>query len=339
MMRAVIVEAFTPFDQATVGERPPPVAGPGEVVVALEAVDTNFPDILFIEGRYQHKPALPFSPGLAGAGRVIAQGAGVSVPRLGQKVLVLPEYGTYAEQIAASAAHCLPLPESMPFETAAAFGLVYQTAYLALTERARVTPADRVLVLGASGGVGMAAVQLARALGARQVLAATRGPAGAAFARDLGADVTIDAAMPDLRNGLRAAVQQATEGHGVDVVIDPVGGALSAASLRAMAWCGRLVVIGFASGEVPQIGANYLLVKNIAALGIQWTDYRARTPHKVRAAQDHINGLWQQGVLGPKIEAVLPLARYGSALAALSGGTVRGKIILTTTPDTETSHD
>ncbi|AJE49163.1 NADPH:quinone oxidoreductase family protein [Celeribacter indicus] len=329
-MKGVVVQSFTPFEEARTGTLPDPAPGPGEVVVDIEASEANYPDILYIEGRYQKKPPFPFSPGLAGAGRVSRVGAGVTAPREGQKVLVLPQYGSHAEKLVAPAEFCFPMPEEMPCTVAAAFGLVYQTAYFALTDRARIAPGERVLVLGATGGIGMAAVQLAKALGAGQVIAATRGAEGADFARALGADATVDSGMENLRDGLRAAVMAATEGQGADVVIDPVGGALSAAALRTMAWCGRLVVVGFASGEIPSFAGNYLLVKNISVSGLQWTDYRARQPERVRDAQAHIFALWSEGRLAPRISATLPLDRITEALRALSTGSARGKIILTT---------
>lgn len=329
-MKAVIVKAYADFDKAEVGDLPDPTPGPGEVVVDIEASDTNFPDILYIEGKYQRKPEFPFSPGLAGAGRISAVGESVDQKRIGQKVLALPMQGTYAEKLVVPANWCLPVPEDMPCETAAAFGLVYQTAWFALMDRASMQPGETVLVLGATGGIGMAAVQLAKALGAGKVIAATRGAEGAALAHELGADAVVDSDMKDLRNGLRDAVNAMTDGCGADVVIDPVGGALSAAAMRAMAWRGRLVVVGFASGEIPTFAGNYLLVKNIAVSGIQWTDYRARQIDRVRAAQEQMFELWRAGKLSPRVTATYPLTDYAEALAALKAGKASGKIILTT---------
>lgn len=330
-MKALIVHEFTAFDRAVIGDLPDPTPGAGEVVVDIEASEANFPDILYIEGKYQKKPPFPFSPGLAGAGRVSVLGEGIDPALMGQKVLVLPEYGTHAQKVIAPAGYCFPMPEEMPATTAAAFGLVYQTAYFALTARAQMRAGDRVLVLGASGGIGMAAVQLAKALGASQVIAATRGAEGAERARSFGADAVVDSAMPDLRDGLCAEIRDTTEGHGVDVVIDPVGGDLAAAALRAMAWSGRFVVVGFASGEIPKFAGNYLLVKNISVSGLQWTDYRVRELDRVAEAQAHIFSLWRDGKLAPQITATLPLEAFSEALTALSEGKASGKIILTTT--------
>lgn len=327
-MKAVIVRQFTSFDQAEYGDLDDPKAGEGEVIVDVHAAEVNFPDILYIEGRYQARPPLPFSPGLGGAGVVSELGRGVSGLSVGQRVMFLPHYGAYAQKVRTAAGLCFPMPDALPFEAAAALGMVYQTAWFALMDRACFRPGARVLVLGATGGIGMAAMQLARAIGAGQVIAATRGAEGMAMARELGADTVLDSGMDNLRDGLRDAVMAATGGHGADIVIDPVGGLLSAAALRAMAWKGRLVVVGFASGEIPQFGGNYLLVKNISVSGIQWTDYRDRDLSGVRAAQDEIFRLWQEGRIAPRIAAALPLARFAEALADLRDARVAGKIIL-----------
>lgn len=327
-MKALIVKEFTDFDKAEVGELPDPVAAPGEVVVDIKASEANYPDILYIEGKYQRKPPFPFSPGLAGGGVISAVGEGVDAGLIGQRVLAMPYNGTHAEKVALPAGWCFPMPDKMPFDVAAAFGLVYQTAWFALTDKARMQAGETVLVLGATGGIGMAAIQLAKALGASKVIAATRG-AGADIAREMGADVVIDSGMETLKDGLRAAVQEATDGHGADIVIDPVGGELSTAALRAMAWQGRLVVVGFASGQIPTFKGNYLLVKNIHVSGIQWTDYRARQLDRVAEAQAQMFGLWSQGRLSPKITARYPLTDYAEALTALNEGKAKGKIILT----------
>ena len=328
-MKAVVVRAFTDYDKVEVAEIDAPIPGAGEVVVDLEASETNYPDILYIEGKYQKLPPFPFSPGLAGAGRVSALGEGVDSLSLGQKVLVLPQFGTFAEKVSAPASFCFPVPDAMSSETAASFGLVYQTAYFALTDRGQFRPGETVLILGATGGVGMAAVQLARALGASRVIAATRGETNADFLKEIGADAIVDVSGADMHAALKDGVMSATDGHGADVVIDPVGGAVSAAAIRAMAWCGRLVVVGFASGDIPQFKANYLLLKNISVSGVQWTDYRARQPDRVHAAQAQMFDLWTQGKLSPRITKVLSLENYAVALKALKEGRARGKIILT----------
>lgn len=327
-MRAVVVSDYVPFAEAAIGELPDPVAGPGEVVISVEASDANFPDILQIEGRYQVKAPLPFSPGMGAVGTVHAVGPEVSGIKTGQRMLALVDHGAHAEMLAARADWCFPVPDDVPSDVAAALGLAYQTAWFALTDRAALKAGETVLVLGASGGVGTAAIQLARAMGASRVIAASRGSEGAELARGVGADEVVDSSDLSPTGGFKEAILQATDGRGVDVVIDPVGGALSQAAVRAMAWSGRLVVVGFASGEIPAFKGNYLLVKNISVSGIQWTDYRARQLDRVREAQAKIFEMWAQGKLSPRISRCLPLAEIGSALADLNEGRARGKIVL-----------
>ena len=214
-MKAVLVRAFAPFDEARVEDVPDPEPGSGEVIVDVVAAEANYPDILVIEGKYQVKPPLPFSPGKAAAGRVAALGPGVTALRPGDRVALQVEYGAYAEKVRVWAEHCFPMPDSMSFDVAAALGLVYQTAHFALLDRAGFRPGDVVLVLGATGGVGMASVQLAKALGARLVIGAA-GPAKAAVAQAIGADAVIDASGADLRDRMREEVARLTDGHGAD---------------------------------------------------------------------------------------------------------------------------
>lgn len=328
-MKAVLVRDFAPFEEAVLADVADPVPGKGEVLVDVRAAESNYPDILVIEGRYQIKPPLPFSPGKAAAGVVSALGEGVTGIAAGDRVAVQVEYGAYAGKLVARAESCFPMPAGMAFETAAALSLVYQTSWFALVERGGFRPGETVLVLGASGGVGSAAIQLAKALGASVVIACTRGEEGARVARSLGADHVVDTGMDDLREGLRAEVNAVTGGRGADVVIDPVGGEAHAAAIRAMAWCGRMVIVGFAAGDIPTIRSNYLLVKNIAVLGLQWSDYRDREPEKVVAVQQKIFSLWKEGRLDPHISAVLPLEHFHKALDALKNGKAKGKIILT----------
>ncbi|MBM22405.1 MAG: NADPH:quinone oxidoreductase [Stappia sp.] len=327
-MRAALVTQYGPWRDLRVGNLAEPVAGDDELLLEVEASEVNFPDILHVEGRYQVKVPLPFAPGLGGVGRVLSAGSAVGDFTVGQRVLALPVHGMHAERVAVKADHCFAVPDDVPSDIAAALGLVYQTSWFGLFARADFRPADRVLVLGASGGIGMATIQLARALGALQVIAATRGAEGARVARELGADAVVDTAAPDLRDSLRAHVLELTDGHGADVVIDPVGGPVAEAALRAMAWEGRYVVIGFAAGDIPSFRANYLLVKNISVSGLQWTDYRKRDLARVRDAQERIFGLWREGRLKPRISSKLPLSRIHDAFEALEQGAARGKIVL-----------
>ena len=328
-MKAVVVRTFAPFEQAEYAELPDPQAGPGEVVVAVKAAEVNYPDILMMEGKYQVKPPLPFSPGKAAAGVVEAVGEGVTGIKPGDRVAVQVEYGAYAEKLVTRAATCYAMPEAMGFEQAAALGLVYQTSHFALIERADLQPGETVFVLGASGGIGVASVQLAKALGASTVIGGVLGAANAAIAQAAGADHTLDLTMENLRDSLRDTVKALTGGHGVDIVIDPVGGEANAAALRAMAWRGRMVIIGFASGEIPTIKANYLLLKNIAVSGLQWSDYRERDPAWVARVQSKIFDLHVQGKLDPLISKTLPLEQYAEAMTLLKEGQAQGKIVLT----------
>jgi NADPH2:quinone reductase len=329
-MKAVLVEAFGPIENVRVRTVAEPVPGKGEVCVAVKAVETNYPDLLVIEGAYQVKPPLPFSPGKAAAGIVETVGDGVTELQPGDRVSVEVEYGAYAEKLTAPAVNCYPLTDDISFEHAAALGLAYQTSHFALVDRCQLQPGETALVLGASGGVGLAAVQLAKALGAGKVIAGTRGAAAVSLLEQSGADAVIDLSMDNLRDGLRDRIHALTEGKGVDVVVDPVGGDAHMAALRAMAWRGRMAIIGFASGVMPAIKANYLLVKNITVSGLQWSDYRDRTPGWVARVQSEIFRLYSDGKLRPHISRTFKLADFANALIALRNSQAEGKIILTT---------
>lgn len=331
-MKAVIVEDFGPLSTALYTDSPDPVPEPGEVVIDVHAAEANFPDILVMEGNYQIKPPLPFSPGKAGAGIVSAVGDGVADLQIGDHVGVQVEYGTYAQKLKLPAATCYKMPVAMPFDVAAALGLVYQTSHYALVERSRFQPGETVLVLGASGGIGSAACQLAKAMGAGMVIGTVLGAENVPVAEFLGCDHVIELSGENLRDQLREEVRSVTDGHGADVVIDPVGGEAFSAALRAMAWRGRLVVIGFASGAIPEVRVNYLLVKNIEVSGLQWSDYRERDPDGVRAVQTEIYDLWAQGKLAPHISERVPLADFERALERLRAGQVQGKLILEPRP-------
>lgn len=329
-MKAVYVKEYGPYREASVEEVEDPVPGPGEVIVDVRAAEANYPDILVMRGDYQIKPPLPFSPGKAGAGVIASVGRDVVSLKPGDRVSVQVEYGTYAERLKTSAATCYPMPEDMPFEDAAALGLVYQTSHFALVERAGMSAGETVLVLGASGGIGVASVQLAKALGARTVIAGVLGEENRSVAADAGADHIVDLGMDDLRDGLRAFIHGVTDGNGVDVVIDPVGGVANAAALRAMAWRGRMVIIGFASGEIPTIKSNYLLVKNIAVSGLQWSDYRERDPAWVARVQDELFAHYSAGRLNPHISKTFALSEFSKALDLLKAGKAQGKVVLKT---------
>jgi NADPH2:quinone reductase len=241
--------------------------------------------------------------------------------------MVQVEYGAFAEQVVARPEQCFLLPDGVPFDDAAAMGLVYQTAWFALRDRAGFKSGETVLVNGATGGVGLATVQLVKAFGGT-ALAGVTTPSKAQAALDAGADHVIDLSVDNLRDGLRAQVQAVTDGNGADVCIDMLGGDPFDAAMRALAWCGRMVVVGFAAGRIPEIKANYLLVKNIAVAGLQWSDYRDRTPALMAEAQAEIFRLYQEGRLKPAVMARLPLARMAEALAMIRDRKVIGKIVL-----------
>jgi len=327
-VKAAIVREFAPIDKLEIGDLPDPVPGKGQIVMDVKAAEINYPDILVISGQYQIKPPLPFVPGKAAAGIVAAVGAGVAGLKVGDRVAAQVEYGAFAQKLLAAAANVFAMPAAIDFTKGAALGLVYQTAHFALVERARLQKGEVVLVLGASGGIGVASVQMAKALGARLVLAGVLGDANAEVARAAGADAVIELGSADLRDALRERVHQLTDGDGADIVIDPVGGAANGAALRAMAWRGRMVIIGFAAGEIPSIKANYLLVKNIEVSGLQWSDYRDRTPEWVARVQQEIFALYVAGKIDPYVSRTFPLATIKEALTWLQQGKAQGKLIL-----------
>lgn len=322
-MKAMLCRAFGPPDGLTAGELPDPAPGPGQVLVRVQAAGVNFADTLMIEGRYQEKPPFPFAPGLEVAGRVEALGSGVERYSVGQRVLALVEAGGFAELAVAAESDVFALPEAMDFETAAGFPITYGTAHGALTWRAGLQPGETLAVHGAAGGAGLAAVEVGKALGAR-VIASAGGPDKLAVARAHGADEGIDYRQEDLRGRLKAL----TEGRGVDVVFDPVGGAVFDASLRSLAWGGRLVVIGFAGGEVPQAPANLLLVKNIGVLGFYWGSYRTRAPALLLEQFAELFAWYEAGKLKPLVSEVLPLAEAARALHLLKSRQATGKVVL-----------
>ena len=328
-MRAVWVREHGTPESMRIEEVPAPAIGDEQVLIEVKAIGVNYPDFLVIGGSYQILPPRPFSPGKDAAGIVRAAGRNARHCKPGDRVAVQLEYGAYAEQVAAKDAVCHVIPEAMSFEEAAAMGLVYQTAHFGLVERGLYQRGETVLVNGAAGGVGLAAVQNANGLAAT-VLAGVNNEAHAAIARESGADHVIDLARPDLRESLRAQVYAVTGGRGADVVLDPLGGAVFEASLRALAWRGRMVVIGFAAGGIPELKANYLLVKNISVSGLQWSDYRERRPECVRRVQTDLFGLFASGAIRPRVMRSFPLERFAEALALVKSGSVTGKVVLTT---------
>ena len=326
-MRAVVVDEFGPPEQLRVRETPAPRPGRCEVLVEVHAAPVNYVDLLVVGGTYQTLPVPPFIPGKGPAGVVTALGSDVTAARVGDHVLAMAEEGGYAEGVVLRADQCYRLPPRMSSFEAASLSLVYDTAWFALRERARMAPGETVLVLGASGGVGRAAVQLARAMGAR-VLAGILRQEKAASAREAGADAVIDLSRQDLRDALREEVWATTEGHGADVILDPLGGDVFDAALRALAWGGRLVVIGFAAGRIPTVKTNYLLVKNIEVSGLQVSDYRKRRPAQMAACFAEIFELYEEGRIKPAPAQVFPLDQAGEALAAVRDRRLAGRAVL-----------
>ena len=331
-MRAAVVKQFGPIASHTVDELPDPLPGAGEVLITIKATAVNFVDSLVVTGKYQFLPNRPFAPGKLPAGIVAALGEGVTALKVGDRILTLAEQGGYAEKIVVDANQCFKLPETMTFGEAAAMALVYDTSWFGLRERARIKPGESVLVLGASGGVGHACVQLAKAMGAK-VLAGISSAAKAPSVLTAGAHDYIDLSQPNLRDSLREQVFAKNAGQGVDIVIDPIGGDAFDAALRALAWRGRLVVVGFASGRIPEVKANYLMLKNIEVSGLQISDYRKRTPELMAACMREIFSLYEAGKLKPAPFKKVPLEAFATSLQAIVDRRVSGRIVLEPNPD------
>jgi NADPH2:quinone reductase len=327
-MRAVVVREFGGIENASLGEMPKPQAKAGEVLLETHAVSVNFVDLVMMSGSYQFKPALPFIPGKLPVGVVAAIGDGVRNFKPGDRALAMAESGGFAEFTVMPESQCVRLPDSLPFTEAASMALVYDTAYFALKERGRIAPGETVLVLGATGGVGLAAIQLAKALGGK-VLAAVASKDKADIVREAGADAIIDLSVPDLHENLREQVFALTDRKGVDIVIDMLGGDMFDAAVRALAWCGRLIVIGFASGRIPSLKMNYVLVKNIEVSGMQISDYRKRRPADMQACFADVYAMHAAGKLKPLPTKAYPIEQFAEALGAIKDRTVRGRIVLT----------
>jgi NADPH2:quinone reductase len=326
-MRAVVVRDFGPIENATLNDMPKPEPKAGEVLLEVRATAVNFVDLIMMSGKYQFKPELPFVPGKLPAGVVTAVGPGVTKFKPGDHAIAMAEHGGFAEFVAMPENQCIPLPASLPFTEAAAMSLVYDTAYFALRDRARMAPGESVLVLGATGGVGLAAIQLAKAMGGK-VLAAVASKDKEDIVRDAGADDIVDLSVPDLKESLRAQVFEKVGKDGVDIVLDMLGGDMFDAAIRALAWRGRLVVIGFASGRIPSIKANYFLVKNIEVTGLQISDYRKRRPDDMAAAFRQIFGWHAAGKLKPLPTKVYPIEQFATAMHDIQDRKVRGRVVL-----------
>jgi NADPH2:quinone reductase len=303
----------------------PPAAG--QVLVAVRAASLNFPDLLTVQNKYQIKPPLPFVPGAEYSGVVQAVGADVQHLRAGQHVAVIGAAGGFATHALAPASQCLPMPAEVPFEHAAAFAFTYGTTHHALIDRAGLKAGETVLVLGAAGGVGTSAIQVAKAAGAR-VIAGVSSDEKAAFCKSLGADETLNYLSEDVRERLKAL----TQGRGPDVVYDPVGGRLAEPVFRSMAWRGRYLVIGFAGGDIPALPWNLALLKGASVVGVFWGDFVRREPKAFEQAMVELLGWYRQGLIKPAIDSVLPMDQVPKAYALMATRAVKGKLVLTNTP-------
>lgn len=327
-MLAALVREFGGPEALQIEEVAAPPCGADEILIDVQATAVNFVDSLVVAGTYQFLPPRPFVPGKLPAGVVREVGTSVTHLAPGDRVLTMAEQGGYATQAVGTAADACRLPDALSFTDAAGMALGFDTAWFALRERGRLREGETVLVLGATGSVGLAALQLARAFGAR-VLAGVSSPASGEAVRAAGAHEVIDLSVDDLHEGLRAQVRAVTGGQGADVVVDCLGDRFFGAALRALAWCGRLVVVGFAAGEIPSVRANYLLVKNIEVSGLQVSDYRKRMPQRMRACFQEVFDLYEQGRLKAPPIATVPLAEVATALRAVRDRTARQRLVLT----------
>jgi NADPH2:quinone reductase len=322
-MHAWLCENPVGVDALTWKEMPTPQPKAGEVLIEIKAASLNFPDLLIVQNKYQMKPALPFVPGSEYAGIVQAVGDGVTHLKAGQHVACLSGTGGFATHTLAPAALCLPLPPGFPFVDAAAFIMIYATSYHALRDRAQLKPDETVLVLGAAGGVGTAAIQIAKACGAR-VIAAASTDEKCALCTSIGADATINYTTENLRETVKAL----TAGKGPDVVYDPVGGDFTEPAFRSIAWRGRYLVVGFASGPIPALPLNLALLKGASIVGVFWGDFAKREPEANAAMMMELAQWYGQGKIKPVIDRTLPMAELKAAYAHMGSRGVKGKLVM-----------
>jgi NADPH2:quinone reductase len=323
-MKAVVCKAWGPPESLVIEDRPALQAGAGQVVVRVKAASVKFSDTLLIQNKYQTQPELPFIPGGEVTGVITSLGSGVEGWKVGDRVNAQTTYGGYAGEVVAEAERMTAIPDSIEFAAATGLSSTYGTAYYALVDRGRLRSGETVLVLGASGGVGLAAVEIGKLLGAR-VIACASSAEKLAVCRAKGADETINYVAEDMR----ARVKAITKGNGVDLIVDPVGGAYSELALRDMAWGGRHLVIGFTAGDIPKIALNLPLIKGCEIVGVWIGAFAKREPAKHRA---NAQTLWQwmaEGKIKPYISASYPLERVADALNALTERKVAGKVVLT----------
>lgn len=324
-MKAVLCKEFCAPEGLVIEEVPTPVPGPGEVLIDVAACGVNFPDSLIIQGKYQVRPSLPFSPGLELAGTVSALGAGVTGLTVGDRVAAHPTSGAFAEQVTVPAELAFPIPDAMDFPTAAGFLIAYGTSHHALKDRGQLRPGETLLVLGAAGGIGLTAVELGKVMGAR-VIAAASSDEKLALCKRYGADEVINYSSEDLRE----RVKQLTGGRGVDVVYDPVGGPYAEPMVRSLARYGRYLVLGFAAGDIPRIPLNLMLLKQCAIVGAYWGAFVAAEPEHNARNLAELFDWYAQGKLHPHISATYPLARAADAINHVAGRRALGKVVLVT---------
>ena len=323
-MKAVVCKQFGPPESLVLEELASPRPGPGEVVISVRAASVNFPDVLIIQNKYQFKPPLPFSPGSELAGVVKEVGADVRHVRPGDRVMAFTTYGAFAEEVRTEATRLVPMPASMDFVTGAAFLLTYGTSDHALRDRAGLKRGETLLVLGAAGGVGLAAIEIGGVLGAR-VIACASSEDKLAVCRSHGADAAINYAAEDLRERIKAL----TDGRGVDVVYDAVGGAYSEPAFRSLAWRGRHLVVGFAAGEIPKLPLNLALLKGASLVGVFWGDFARREPRALGESLAQLGRWYAAGKLKPHVSQTLPLAQAPQAIRLLASRQAKGKVVVT----------
>ncbi len=323
IVRAVLCKSYGPPESLVVEDVEDPEPGTGQVRIAVKACAVNFPDLLIVAGKYQHQPPMPFSPGAELAGEVIEVAADVLHIEAGQRVVAVPLFGGMAEQICVDARSVVPLPDSVDYEPAAAFLLTYGTAYHALRQRANLQGGETLAVLGAAGGVGLAAVEIGKMMGAT-VIAAASSADKLELCSAYGADHLINYADDKLKD----RIKEITDGRGADVVFDPVGGELFEQCLRAVAWRGRILVIGFASGRIPTVPANLTLLKGSSVVGVFWGRFTEEEPETNAENTSELFRLLQDGILTPHVSETYPLEGAVEALQAVATRRAKGKIII-----------
>jgi NADPH2:quinone reductase len=323
-LKALLCKQFGPPESLVLEDVPSPKAGAGEVVVSIKAASVNFPDVLIIQNKYQFKPPLPFSPGSELSGVVKEIGEGVKNVKPGDKVIAFTTFGAFAEEVKTESGRLLPMPEGMSYAEAASFVLTYGTTDHALRDRGNLQACETLLVLGAAGGVGVAALEIGKAMGAR-VIACASSDDKLAVCRQHGADETINYASEDLRERIKAL----TGGKGVDVIYDAVGGPYTEPAFRSIAWRGRHLVIGFAAGDIPKLPLNLALLKGAAVVGVFWGDFTRREPKRFAESAGQLARWYREGKLKPHVSATFPLAKAADAMNLLASRKAKGKVVVT----------